>query len=244
MTGASLRVLSDTPVGRLRIRIGAEVAGRWPTLWERGRRFVRFGLVGFSGLVVNELLLALVVGVAGVNYLVGALLATQGSSLWNFALVELWAFRGRDHRRPWPHRLALFLGVNNVALALRGPILVGLTSGLGVNYLVSNLISLGALTVVRFALADSWIWSAAEREPVVLDAPTASARGEARSNGSSGSAPVRVWYVVGAVDLSEEVMRRGGEVVDLTEEVTRVHSPERRRARAPARPRIVHSDGA
>ena len=56
-------------------------------------------------------------------------------------------------------RLMAFLVMNNAALALRGPILYGLTSLLGVHYLVSNLISLVVLTIVRYALADRWIWA-------------------------------------------------------------------------------------
>ena len=57
--------------------------------------------------------------------------------------------------------MALFFLMNNAALALRGPLLVLLTSGLGIHYVVSNIISLVALTLVRFALADTWIWAKA-----------------------------------------------------------------------------------
>ena len=55
----------------------------------------------------------------------------------------------------------MFLAMNNVALALRGPILVLLTSELGVYYLASNLISLLTLTLIRYALSDRWIWAQA-----------------------------------------------------------------------------------
>ena len=49
--------------------------------------------------------------------------------------------------------------MNNVALVLRAPILFVLTSVLGMHYLLSNFISLAALTVARYVLADSWIWA-------------------------------------------------------------------------------------
>ena len=55
--------------------------------------------------------------------------------------------------------MALFFLMNNAALALRGPLLIVLTSGLGIHYALSNIISLASLTLVRFALADSWIWA-------------------------------------------------------------------------------------
>jgi putative flippase GtrA len=144
-----------------RLRIGRRVASRWPGAWARSVRFARFGTVGASGLVVNELALAAFVSGLGVNYLVGAVLATQVSSLWNFTLVEHWAFRDTDARRSFLHRMGLFFAVNNAALLLRGPILVVLTSVLGLNYLVSNLVSLGVLTAARFGIADTWIWAGA-----------------------------------------------------------------------------------
>jgi putative flippase GtrA len=122
-------------------------------------RLARFGLVGASGLVVNTVVLALLTDVAGVFYLVSAVIATQASTLWNFCFTDLWVFSDREHRRGRGSRMALFFLMNNAALALRGPLLILLTSGLGVHYVVSNVISLVALTLARFALADTWIWA-------------------------------------------------------------------------------------
>jgi dolichol-phosphate mannosyltransferase len=122
-------------------------------------RLARFGVVGASGLVVNTVLLAAFTELAGIHYVVSAILATQGSTLWNFSLTELWVFPDRHDRRSRVARLVLFLAMNNVALALRSPILVVLTSELGVYYLASNLISLVALTLIRFGLSDRWIWA-------------------------------------------------------------------------------------
>jgi putative flippase GtrA len=132
-------------------------------------RFARFGLVGLSGLVVNTVLLAVLTDVVGLFYVVSAVIATQGSTLWNFWLTERWVFADREHRRGWGTRLAMFLLMNNVALLIRGPLLVVLTSGLGIHYVVSNLISLVGLTVLRFVLADNWIW--APRPPRATPVP-------------------------------------------------------------------------
>jgi putative flippase GtrA len=129
-------------------------------------RFGKFTVVGASGLLVNTLLLALFVDVAGLYYVGAAILATQGSTLWNFCLTERWVFAGREHERTRGRRAVLFFAMNNVALALRVPLLFGLTSVLGINYLVSNILSLVALTVVRFAVADVWIWAKAQRREV------------------------------------------------------------------------------
>ena len=59
-----------------------------------------------------------------------------------------------------------FFVMNNLALLLRVPLLVLLTSSLGINYLVSNVISLAALALVRFEVADVWIWAKAQLRDV------------------------------------------------------------------------------
>ncbi len=132
-------------LGRLRVQMAA--------------RLMRFAAVGVSGLAVNTLLLAFFTDVGGFYYLLSALLATQGSTLWNFTLTERWVFRGGVHRHSHRRRMAMFFVVNNIALGLRGPMLFLLTSAAGIHYLLSNVISLAALTVVRFVVADSWIWA-------------------------------------------------------------------------------------
>jgi hypothetical protein len=76
--------------------------------------------------------------------------------LWNFALVERWVFDGGTDGRL--RRLGLFALMNNAWLLLRTPFLFLLTNG-GVNYLWSNAIVLGAMTLVRFGIADRVIWA-------------------------------------------------------------------------------------
>ncbi len=129
-------------------------------------RFGRFTVVGATGLVVNTLLLALFADVAGIYYVAAAILATQGSTLWNFCLTEGWVFADREHERTRGRRAAMFFAMNNAALALRVPLLFVLTSALGMHYLLSNILSLVALTVIRFGVADAWIWAKAQRREV------------------------------------------------------------------------------
>ena len=127
------------------------------TRWARLFTASRFAAVGASGLVVNQVLLWLIVDFGHLNYLVGAGLATQGSTAWNFYLNDLWVFRSM-RAGSWQRRLLSFAAVNNVALLLRAPLLALLTSGLGIHYLVSNLLTLIALFVARFFVSDRFIW--------------------------------------------------------------------------------------
>jgi dolichol-phosphate mannosyltransferase len=144
-------------------KAGVREAARYLALLAR-LRFARFGIVGVSGLVVNTAVLAFLTDVTGLFYVLSAVVATQISTLWNFSFTELWVFSDREARRGRGTRMALFFLMNNAALALRGPMLIALTSGLGLHYALSNVISLVSMTLLRFALADSWIW-AKERPP-------------------------------------------------------------------------------
>jgi glycosyltransferase involved in cell wall biosynthesis len=128
-------------------------------------RLARFGLVGISGLVVNALVLGFATEVLGIFYLLSALIATQGSTLWNFGFSEAWVFGHRHSAQGRLRRLAMFLVMNNAAFGLRGPMIIALTSILGIHYLASNLISLIALMVLRYAVADRFIWGSPKLAP-------------------------------------------------------------------------------
>jgi putative flippase GtrA len=145
-------------------QLGALRFGGGPLL-----RFARFGIVGASGLVVNMLVLAALAEIAGVQYLAAAIIATQASTAWNFLLTERWVFSDRANQSGVFRRAALFFAMNNAALLLRAPTLFILVTAAGINYLVANLVSLVALTLIRFAVADGWIWA----RPLVRHAPYA-----------------------------------------------------------------------
>jgi putative flippase GtrA len=120
-------------------------------------RFLGFAVVGASGLVVNQVALWVFTEKLGIYYLLSAILATQLSTLWNFALVERWVFDGGTEGRL--RRLGLFAIMNNAWLLFRTPLLFLLASGFGINYLLSNALVLGAMTLVRFGIADRVIWA-------------------------------------------------------------------------------------
>lgn len=120
---------------------------------------VRFGIVGFTGLGVNQVALALLTEFLGVHYLAAAIAATQVSSSWNFVATERWAFSGRRLGNSPLGRYIAFMGLNNATLVARMPLLWFLTEFAGIHYLWSNAVTLGLMFLVRFAIADGWIWS-------------------------------------------------------------------------------------
>ena len=121
--------------------------------------FLRFLLVGMSGLVVNSLALYAFTELAAIHYVISAAIATQVSTLWNFGLTETWVFGKRETERPFLQRLVSFLLINNLLLILRGPIITLMVGRLGIHYLISNLASLFVMTLLRYLLADKWIWN-------------------------------------------------------------------------------------
>src|ERR1043165_7314347 len=121
--------------------------------------FVRFLLVGVSGLVVNSLALYAFTELVRLPILISAAIATQASTLWNFGLTETWVFGKRETERPFLQRLVSFLLINNLLLLLRGPIIAVMVGRLNVHYLIANLASLFVMTLLRYLLADKWIWN-------------------------------------------------------------------------------------
>lgn len=144
-------------------------------------RFVQFGMVGVSGLVVNTAVLAFAGEVLGLFYLLAAVLATQVSTGWNFVISERLVFDGENQRFGRLQRATMFYAMNNAALALRGPMIFVLTEAVALNYLVSNVVSLTVLMVLRFFTADRWIWGSEATPETAYSpaiAPAASAAGE------------------------------------------------------------------
>lgn len=121
-------------------------------------RMLRFFAVGFSGIFINSAVLAIAVEIFYIHYLAGAVIATQGSTLWNYTWTEWWVFRdGRNARAGW-QRIGSFFLMNNVFLLFRAPLLALFTEGIEINYLFANLASILILAAVRFFLSDRWIW--------------------------------------------------------------------------------------
>ena len=115
-------------------------------------RVASFGAVGVTGIFVNSFLMWLLASpyLLGLNYLLAAVIATQGSSTWNFALVDSVVYRG-PKRLTRLRRWLGFLGLSNVVLVLRIPLLALLVSTLGVHYLIANALTLLFGFLLRFS---------------------------------------------------------------------------------------------
>jgi glycosyltransferase involved in cell wall biosynthesis len=159
----------------------------------RLRRMVAFGLVGLTGVAVNEAALWMFSGqLFHHHYLIAAVLATEASTTWNFTFIELLVFRGSKPGR-LVGRGVRFYVLNHLALLLRLPLLAILVSGFGADVLLANLITLMLLFAVRFVIADSAIYGkpieVAQKQPmrITVDLTEPLATGADVPNGSRSS---------------------------------------------------------
>ena len=117
--------------------------------------------MGVSGILVNLVVQAALIELFHLNYVVAAILSTQVSSTWNFVGAEIWVFGPGAATTSRLGRYVAFMAMSNAALILRVPFMWVLTSVLGVFYSLSNLASLGLMTLGRFLLSDGLIWKTA-----------------------------------------------------------------------------------
>jgi dolichol-phosphate mannosyltransferase len=124
--------------------------------------FIKFNVVGLSGVVVNEgLLLALVY--ARVYYLDADAVAIEASIVSNFFLNDYWTFRERRHGH-MVVRLLKFNALMVVGLVVNLGLLYGFTTFLGINYAVSNLFGIAAAFLLRYWLSVRFTWIKREEE--------------------------------------------------------------------------------
>jgi dolichol-phosphate mannosyltransferase len=128
------------------------------------RRFIKFNLVGLSGVAVNEGLLVLL-AVDGVYYLYASAVAIEASIFSNFILNDFWTFRDRRHGN-MVTRFSKFNGLMIIGLVVNLGILFTGTQYLGINYALSNLVGIGAAFLIRYWLSVNYAWIKKEEESI------------------------------------------------------------------------------
>jgi dolichol-phosphate mannosyltransferase len=131
------------------------------------RRFIKFCVVGASGVPVNLLFTwlahsILFVGLTGQWRNASAyLLGIAVSILTNFLLNDVWTWGDRDknHGSFWS-RLARFYIVCSLASVLQFGAAMALSSWAGLHYLVAQLIGIVLATGVNFAVNNLWTFRA------------------------------------------------------------------------------------
>ena len=179
-------------------------------------RMLAFGLIGATGVVVNTAVLWFFYRTVGWNHLVGASLATQASTTWNFVLVDTLVYRKASNGTR-AGRAGRFFVMNNLLLLARLPVLEALVK-LGAGVLIANGITLIMLFLVRFIVSDRAIFASAAQEKgrdpvrviVDLSAGEIAGGGDRAAGASSGRKRSRYlpyrYDIGGVVTVGSQIM--------------------------------------
>ena len=128
-------------------------------LLAHAHRFARFGVVGGIGAVVNMGILYMLVQHGGWNHMVAAVIATEAAILSNFAMNDRWTFRDAHSRYNWVVRMLRYNAIAGGGALISLGVLAALTLGVGIHYLVANLIAIGAGTIWNYVVNSRLTWT-------------------------------------------------------------------------------------
>jgi dolichol-phosphate mannosyltransferase len=123
---------------------------------DRIRRFIKFNVVGLSGVFVNEGLL-IFLQLRGVYVLYASAAAIETSILTNFLLHDLWTFRDRRSGHA-ATRLAKFNALMLAGLVANLAIVYAGTAYFGTPAALANLVGIGAAFLLRYTLSVKYAW--------------------------------------------------------------------------------------
>jgi dolichol-phosphate mannosyltransferase len=127
-------------------------------LSDHGYIFVRFGLVGTSGVAVNYALLYLLADIGDLNHLLAASVATEAAILSNFTFNNLWTFRYTRPKTSWRRRALQYNLFCLGGLVISVLVLAVLTYLVNIHYLVANIFAIGAATLWNYGANRYWTW--------------------------------------------------------------------------------------
>lgn len=131
-------------------------------------RFVRFAVVGTSGVLVNYAVLIALVEGAGLNRLIAVAFANETAILSNFFWNNLWTFRDSGRHRPFLIRAARYNAFGLGGIVVSVTVLGLLTYGLGLHYLIANAFAIGTAMTWNYLSNAHWTFSIkAQHEPQV-----------------------------------------------------------------------------
>jgi putative flippase GtrA len=120
-------------------------------------RWLKFNAVGAIGIAVQLVTLALLKSVLNLNYLVATALAVEAAVLHNFVWHEVFTWAGRkvSNRIQRLLKFNLTTGVFSITGNL---VFTKTLAGLEMNYLIANVISIAACSIINFFINDRLVF--------------------------------------------------------------------------------------
>jgi dolichol-phosphate mannosyltransferase len=122
------------------------------------KEFVKFGIVGGSGVLVNMGFFFIFTRYAGMRIEFASPLAIEISILTNFFLNNAWTFRKRETRIGFRGRILRYHLVTAVAGLVNYFTLLLLANVFGMHDMIANLIGILLGTFINFFLNSMWTW--------------------------------------------------------------------------------------
>ena len=123
------------------------------------RQYIRFCLVGGSGVLVDMGLLFLLVDQWSWNLTLAKVLAAEAALLNNFFWNDRWTFRGVESKRSRWQRLVRFQVVCLGGMVLGIGVLHGLVAGLAWNVYAANGVAIVVASVWNFGMNRRFNWA-------------------------------------------------------------------------------------
>ena len=120
------------------------------------RHWLRFNCVGLAGIVVQLAMLALLRDGLGLHYLVATAIAVETAVLHNFWWHWKWTWAERGAPGWSLLHFQCTTGLISIAGNLVG--MKALTGALGLPLLAANLLTIAAMHVFNFLVADRWVF--------------------------------------------------------------------------------------
>jgi len=123
--------------------------------WER---FIKFCIVGGTGILINMGVLALITEIIQLPYQLSSIIAIETAILWNFALNDKWTFKKSTNKSSTLTKMIKFHAVSIGGALINWLILIGLTEITGMYYLLSNLIGIATATAWNYLANVKYTW--------------------------------------------------------------------------------------
>ena len=121
-------------------------------------QFIKFGIVGLIGTIINLFILFLLTDLAGVYYLFSAIIAFFIAMTSNFILNKIWSFKEKindEFRKKWGQ----FFIVSLAALIINLIFLYILTELLKIHYIISQAMAIVIAMIINFLGNKIWTFS-------------------------------------------------------------------------------------
>ncbi len=128
-------------------------------------RFIKFGIVGTSGIAVNTGVLWLLKGLLGVPLSIAPIFAIGTAVFSNFILNNYWTWNESKQTRKFSffHRLWRYYLAASLGALINYVTLLSLTNYFDIYYLIANLAGIFLGMVSNFILGEFWVFKSGKK---------------------------------------------------------------------------------